>query len=160
MTGKHGSLRERFWRHVSAADRRRPVGCWAWTGARNIDGYGYLRGRERTEKAHRVSWELANGPIPEGGHILHSCDHPWCVNPAHLRVGTMKENIREASSRGRLGKARGEKHYRARLNDDVVKHIRFLRDIDVPTVTIAAIYGVAPVTVWRVVNRMSWKHVA
>ncbi|MEU3432348.1 HNH endonuclease signature motif containing protein [Streptomyces sp. NPDC006863] len=73
-------------------------GCWLWTGPRDRKGYG----RWGKKLAHRHSWQEANGPIPEGMWILHHCDNPPCVNPAHLYPGTVVENVRDAVIRGRI----------------------------------------------------------
>lgn len=73
----------------------RPDGCWEWSGARNNLGYGQLTIGVRTrEYAHRYSYRLHKGPIPEGLELDHLCRHPWCVNPEHLEAVTHAENIR------------------------------------------------------------------
>lgn len=72
--------------------------CWFWIATVNNKGYGQLNGKY----AHRVSYELSNGPIPQGMFVLHSCDVPCCVNPAHLRVGTQKDNMKDAAKRDRI----------------------------------------------------------
>lgn len=78
-------------------------GCWDWNGAKNVrNGYGSLYAEGRAWKAHRVSYEHHVGPIPEGMKVLHACDNPPCVNPAHLGVGTQRDNMRQASERGRF----------------------------------------------------------
>jgi hypothetical protein len=108
---------DRFHRHVEKTE-----GCWLWTGAKNALGYGKLHikkdGKDRAIDAHRFSWMCANGPIPEGLFVLHSCDTPSCVNPAHLSVGTAADNARDMVTRGRS--ARGERHSQASLSDVVV----------------------------------------
>lgn len=87
----------RFWRYVTAG----PVDeCWVWQGNRNNQGYGMLHVGKPTY-AHRFSYEMANGPIPPGMFILHSCDNRPCVNPAHLRVGTSLDNMRDMIAKGR-----------------------------------------------------------
>ncbi len=87
----------RFWRHVATGD-----GCWLWTGQLDRDGYGTITGRGmKPVKAHRLSWELAHGRSPGKLWVLHSCDTPACVNPAHLRLGTPKDNTADMISRGR-----------------------------------------------------------
>jgi hypothetical protein len=94
------SLEDRFWAKVDKSGE-----CWVWTGSRNWAGYGYLgavRGHGRQLAAHRVSWELANGSIPEGLHVLHHCDNPPCVRPEHLFVGTRSDNLSDAGRKGRL----------------------------------------------------------
>lgn len=94
-------LERRFWSKVdkSAGDS----GCWLWMAARNARGYGCV-GRDVGRGywlAHRVSWELANGPIPDGLFVLHRCDVPSCVNPHHLFVGTNADNMRDMALKGR-----------------------------------------------------------
>jgi len=78
------------------------TGCWLWTGHKYRNGYGAIKVFGRMRLAHRFSYELHKGPIPEGLCILHSCDVRNCVNPEHLRVGTHQENMQEASERGRM----------------------------------------------------------
>lgn len=83
-------------------------GCWMWNGSAYKNGYGWLKVFGSVKSAHRYSFELHKGPIPEGLEILHSCDNRRCINPDHLRAGTHKENMHEAANRG--GIRRGENH--------------------------------------------------
>ena len=78
-----GTLEERFWDKV---DKRRADDCWLWLGFTNGAGYGMIRVGKISRAAYRVSWEIANEPIPEGRIILHSCGNPLCVNPSHLFI--------------------------------------------------------------------------
>ena len=93
----------RFWEKVNRRDGNR---CWLWTGAVDDNGYGKLshggRSCKQDIKAHRLSYEMHYGPISEGMNICHVCDTPACVNPRHLYEGTQKENMNDASFRGRL----------------------------------------------------------
>jgi hypothetical protein len=86
----------RFWSKVEKGQ-----GCWTWTAGRNADGYGWFKISGGPKVAHRVAWELTNGPIPEGLIVRHRCDNPPCVNPGHLELGTHKDNRRDCSQRGR-----------------------------------------------------------
>jgi HNH endonuclease len=86
----------RFWDKVLVGD-----GCWEWQATRR-GGYGRYRIDGRLEDAHRVAYRLWFGPIPDGLDVLHSCDNPSCVRPAHLRVGTHAENMAEAVARRRF----------------------------------------------------------
>lgn len=90
------ALTERFWAKVEKGD-----GCWLWTGATSRRGYGSVTINGRSVATHRASYEAYHGPIPDGLHVLHSCDTPACVNPEHLRVGTRLDNMRDRAERGR-----------------------------------------------------------
>lgn len=93
------TLRERFnSRHIPVPES----GCWLWEGAVDRYGYGKIRDNCHRVQAHRVSWILHNGPIPEGLCVLHKCDVPGCVNPDHLFLGTNKDNTQDALKKGRL----------------------------------------------------------
>lgn len=82
-------------------------GCWVWQGSKNRDGYGLFmrdgrrRPGRRCERASRVSWELHRGPIPRGLWVLHKCDNPSCVNPDHLFLGTVQDNVADMMRKGR-----------------------------------------------------------
>ncbi len=96
---------ERFWAKVNKTE-----GCWLWTGAKQ-GKYGALTipGRREPLRAHRLSWELHNGPIPDGLWVLHHCDNPPCVKPEHLFLGDRRDNMLDAAAKGRIctiGKAR------------------------------------------------------
>jgi len=90
-------LLERFMAKVSPEPTS---GCWLWTGA-NVRGYGQLHLAGKMVRAHRLSYELRHGPLPEGSCVLHECDMPSCVNPDHLKVGSQTENMRDKGLRGR-----------------------------------------------------------
>ncbi len=96
MTNK--TIEERFWEKVDIK-----IGhCWEWTRHKDKDGYGRLRANNKDLRAHRLSWEINNNkPVPPGMSVIHSCDNPSCVNPAHLSVGTNKENTLDSIRKGR-----------------------------------------------------------
>lgn len=97
----------RFW---SKVEKRAPGDCWPWTASKlSRTGYGQFTAvepgavaRQRHLYAHRVAWTLSHGPIPEGQSVLHSCDVPPCVNPAHLFLGTQRTNMEDAARKERL----------------------------------------------------------
>ena len=77
------------------------TGCWEWTGSRNRKGYGSLQKGRKDRRVHRVAWELAFGPIPDGLHVLHLCHNPPCCRPSHLTVGTPRLNAAHSRERRR-----------------------------------------------------------
>lgn len=112
----------RFWSKVSVGA---PNSCWPWRAAVDDHGYGRFTLPDGEEvKAHRFSWELANGPVPPGAMILHSCDNPPCCNPRHGRPGDAKANAEDCWSRGRGYRAVGAHNGKAKLTDSQVAAIR------------------------------------
>jgi len=81
---------------------KQPGGCWLWTGSINKDGYGQVRIDKQTLKVHRLAWEEVNGPIPDGLRVCHHCDVPACCNPAHLFIGTQRDNVTDMINKGRF----------------------------------------------------------
>ena len=115
-----------FWSKVEIKDEARE--CWPWLGAKASNGYGNVRINKKYLKAHRVAWELANFPIPEGYQVMHICDNPSCCNPSHLVLGTSSSNFCDMLFKKREGfkknKACGERNCNAKLSNEKVKEIR------------------------------------
>lgn len=88
-----------FWKYAKMCGSEE---CWPWTGTTDQYGYGRVVYMTHYFKAHRVSYEMKYGPIPVGMIVRHKCDNPNCVNPNHLEIGTQKDNMQDASKRGRL----------------------------------------------------------
>lgn len=111
-------LEDRFWEKVSIPPDI-ISGCWTWTASRRVDGYG---ASEKGSSAHRTSWKLVYGEIPNGLWVCHHCDVPLCVNPNHLFLGTQADNVADQVRKGRT--VRGERNGRAILTWDLVSRIR------------------------------------
>lgn len=149
-------LRKRFnakWRE----DRK--TGCWVWTGALAGRGYGEIKGtRSRFYLyAHRLSWELAFGSIPEGQSVLHRCDNPACVNPTHLFLGSTADNLQDMAAKGRH--LFGERNAQAKMTEGDVLRIYRLSDEGWSQKRIAGEIGVGQMTVCRVLRGERWRHI-
>jgi len=145
----------RFWERV---DKRGDDECWEWQRARQTAGYGAMTVNYKVLAMHRYSWELHNGPIPHGAHVLHKCDNPPCCNPKHLFLGTHAENMKDMANKKRATKVgrKGEAHHMSKLTEADVREIRAS---DVPARLAAIGYGVTATTIYMVRNRLIWKHV-
>jgi hypothetical protein len=131
-----------------------PSGCMEWTrGINKRHGYGYLSFKNKKQRAHRVSYELSFGPIPEGMHVCHKCDNRRCINPDHLFLGTDLDNVRDCVSKGRH--ATGAGMGTSKLTDEQVLAIR--GDTRIHRV-IAEEYGISRSLVGLIHNRKAWKH--
>lgn len=146
-------LARRFWVKVDIGNKD---ACWNWR-AGTFDGrygaFGPTPGK--AVGAHRVSWELTNGPIPDGLVVCHKCDNRLCVNPDHLFLGTSKQNSQDMVAKARQNK--GEDRYCAKLTTAQVSAIRLDPR---PQRAIAQDYGVSQTLVQYVKSRRNWKHVA
>lgn len=133
-----------FWINI---DIRKPDDCWPWQGCRNSKGYGQFGMNRQHYLAHRLSYTVHFGPIPSGLCVLHRCDNPICVNPAHLYAGTHKDNMRDKITKNR--------HWHGKLNEHDKEVIRNTHQQD-PTKTsqeIATMFGVHRRTILKYWNR-------
>ena len=158
------SIDTRFW---SKVDKNGPTvthcqelgACWVWIAGCYKDGYGNFGSRNETLKAHRVSWELTFGAIPDGLWVLHKCDNRRCVNPGHLYLGTAWDNARDMVQRCRYSKrdCSGEHNGRAKLSRVAVEQIRELYRVgSVSYRELAARYGVSERTIGDAITGMRW----
>ena len=119
------------------------TGCWLWTGAATTDLYGNIRMDGAARYTHRVSYELFVGDIPEGMHVLHRCDVPLCCNPAHLFIGTNRDNIADSMKKGRRWR---------KLSIGDIDKIKAARNSGEPLLRIAARFGVTKGRIGHIVN--------
>lgn len=159
------SMEDAFWKRVE----KKSSGCWEWASYRDRKGYGsikFVKGGKNVF-AHRLSWQIHFGEIPEGLHVCHHCDNPPCVNPDHLFVGTAAENLADMRAKGRGSKPprghidhqRGESNKMAKLTAAQVREIRAIGG-RVPQSDLARRYGVGQQAIQKILLRQRWKHIA
>lgn len=138
---KDKTLKERFYEKVGLD--------WQWRGSKGKDGYGRMKFYDHIVDAHRISYTIHNGEIPEGICVLHSCDDPGCVNPEHLHLGTQFDNAMEKIERGRV---KG-------LRVNQVLEIRKRHKEGVNQRTLAKEFGVNFRTISSIITGVNWKHI-
>lgn len=141
---------ELFERHV-----QRGGGCWEWQGYRNENGYGFTRVGGRGSNgmfAHRLSWTIHRGPIPDGLQVLHRCDNPCCVRPDHLFLGTNQDNIDDRVAKGRPGSQawKGKPSPNRKLSDAEFERIRQRIKAGEETSAVARDFEVTREHAWRI----------
>lgn len=151
----------RFWAKVNKTD-----GCWLWMAGKKLSGYGQLQmGTFRNPKqmsSHRLSWSLANGPIPPGMSVCHKCDVPSCVRPDHLFLGTQKQNLADMVKKGRHARVapKGEAHCHAKLTAaNVLEARRLHKETGIGCNRLGRMFGVNFRTMNLVLARKTWKHI-
>lgn len=156
------TLQHRFWERVNKTKT-----CWLWTGAVNDDGYGEISaGKKYGRKgkgmvlAHRLSWMLHKGKIPQGKCVLHTCDVRRCVRPKHLWIGTRIDNNNDRTKKGRVKVGQGERHGLAKMTAKTVKAMRLERKNKGTTYAVLGPkFGVDRSNAISICNRKTWKHV-
>jgi hypothetical protein len=145
-----------FWNKV---DKRGEDDCWEWKGSINHSGYGQLTFDKKHIFAHRLSYIFENGDIPEGMCICHHCDNPGCVNPKHLFIGTVRDNVLDMISKNRKYSNVGENNGRSKLTTDQVIEIRRKYKRRIYTqLMLAKEYGVARPSIKDILVGSHWKH--
>jgi hypothetical protein len=146
----------RFWAKVKIGDAGQ---CWLWLKSKRRHGYGQFSAPGRIIRpAHKVAYELATAQrVPPGMLVCHRCDNPSCVNPAHLWLGSHKDNMRDMAAKGR--QVTGERMWTAKLTPDKVLAIRAEPRRRGVIPYLAEKYGVSERTISRVRERLRWRHV-
>jgi hypothetical protein len=132
--------------------------CWGWNGATYAFGYGTIGTSKGNDGAHRVSYRLFVGEIPEGLCVLHKCDNPKCTNPKHLFLGSKQDNAvdRNLKGRGKNNVLRGENSHYAKLTEAQAREIKASSE---PHAVLAAKFGLAKNSVGRIKRGERWKHI-
>jgi len=139
-------------------------GCYEWQGSK-LNGYGRItfgnagHPERRTTGTHRLAYELAFGPIPNGLQVCHKCDNRSCINVEHLFLGTNKDNADDRETKGRGNQALGSKSSMAKLDEEKILEIRKLKANGARTCELSAKYEVHKSTIKRVISGEHWSHV-
>ena len=142
---------DRFWTKM---DRAAPGGCWVWSGMVSKDGYGKAWRMNKSERAHRLAWMLANQTeISPDLVVMHSCDNRLCCNPEHLSLGTVQDNVRDRDKKNR--QARGESGGNTRLSESDVISIRASNKTNA---RIAEQFGTSVANVHVIRSGQTWRH--
>jgi len=162
---------DRFWTYVKIAG---PDDCWEWTAAKTKKmKHGYfnirLNGEFKQIGAHKVSLMIQGITIPKGLVVMHICDNPSCVNPAHLQIGTYKDNSHDMIQKGRNVHVKGENHRLAIITEDIARKIKseIVIITDIPGrktkktnySQLAKKYNVPRHIVDGIGNNLTWKHI-
>jgi hypothetical protein len=154
----HAPSEERFWRGV---DRKGADECWLYVRGARRGKYGLFQSGGKGSPhvgAHRYSYEIHKGPIPEGLLVMHSCDVPRCVNPAHLSVGTYKQNAADMIAKGRHSRIAplGSQNGKSKLNEELALMIKCSSETNAQ---LSRKLGLSPTTIRGVRIGRTWKHV-
>lgn len=144
--------RGRFW---PMFEERGEADCWPWKRAIDREGYGRFTFEKKRKFAHRIAYLLAYGEIPRGLKVLHRCDNPICVNPAHLFLGSHQDNMSDRNGKGRT--AKGERNGRAKLTESQVGEIRDWRKVGASYRSIASRFGINDKTVRQICSGKLWR---
>jgi len=164
-----------FWKNATQEEKKERMlklfndrvikkdGCWDFKGSVTSTGYFEIKigGRinPKSIKAHRVSWMIHNGDIPEGICVLHKCDNRRCTNPEHLFLGTNHDNVIDKEKKGRGNQPKEERHNKAVLTVKKVRRIKELLQLGVSGTKIARDYGVGNSTIYNIKHGNTWKNV-
>ena len=129
-------------------------GCWIWHGTKVTRGYGQISSNGKIWRAHRLSWALHKGNIPAGVLVLHKCDNPSCVNPEHLFLGSVQDNVDDRIKKGRS--ARGSNMGSSKLTEANVHAIRERLSHAETHASIAASFDVTESAVSHIAAGHSW----
>lgn len=122
-------------------------------------GYGMVKLYKKQLQAHRVAYEIANGPITDSRLVLHRCDNRSCVRPDHLMLGDHVVNRHDCVTKGRANVRYGQRHHCVKLTEDAVRAIRLRRAAGELQTSLALEYGVTRSTIYGVSTGREWKHV-
>jgi len=130
-------------------------GCRLWLLSCSRDGYGWAKRRRKTVQAHRLSYELNIGPVPDGMCVCHKCDVPSCVNPDHFWLGTNEQNTQDRKAKGRSARNCGEKAPSSKLNAAQAREIFYAEESQS---AIGRRFGITRESVRDIKRGRNWAH--
>lgn len=131
-------------------------GCWDWKGSKGPGGYVNIRYNRKKILAHRISWIIHNGEIPDCLFVCHKCDNRRCTNPDHLFVGTTQENTKDRDEKKR--QIHGSRHHKSKLTESDVVEIKKRLVLGIPSKKIADEFGVTDGSIWFIKHGITWRH--
>ena len=137
--------------------------CWIWKGSTNKQGYGRLKFKRKIYGPHRLSYELYIGKIKKGLCVCHKCDNPSCINPEHLFLGTLSDNMKDAYKKGRMviPYTPGEKHTSSILTDKkVIEILKMKKEQKITDKKLGEKFGVNRRTINNIIHNKTWKHIS
>lgn len=132
------------------------AGCWVWMGTTTVRGYGQIISNARKHYAHRASYEAFIGPIPEGMNVCHTCDNVYCVNPAHLFLGTQKQNLEDMARKKRS--TIGERNPMSKLTAIEVDAIRNEKNAGTSVKELAQKFKTSASNISAIIRKARWNH--
>ena len=134
--------------------------CWEWYGTKNKSGYGTIHCRkfkQRNILAHRFSWHLYNGGIPDDMCVLHKCDNRGCVNPSHLFLGTQADNVKDMMDKKRNKHPTKERHHFAKINGEIITKMKTMRSNGAIYKDIGEAFGIHLSTARSAIIGKTWR---
>lgn len=149
------SLEDRFWEKVDKTPGHGPSGnCWVWIASLGTGGYGQFKWYDKLRGSHVCSWMIHFGET-NGLCVLHKCDNKKCINPDHLFLGTIADNVKDMISKNRQAINYGEKCGNSKLTTSQVSEILFS---DLSHAELSRKYGVSTTAIWQIKHRKRWQH--
>lgn len=147
---------DRFWKYVTKLTEDE---CWPWDGSISHNGYGVIYIGRKMMRAHRVSFLIHGGVIPDGLWVCHHCDNRKCCNPKHLYTGTAQDNTDDMVAKGRSRHPKGSEHPCAKMSEAQVEEIKRLLADGVSTGEVAKRFNLRRPHVYQIASGQKWKHV-
>lgn len=148
-------FQDKFWQKIDRTGE-----CWIWKRGRFKSGYGKVGYGCKQLRSHRIAFALSNGNIPDGLNVLHTCDNPPCCNPAHLWLGTDKDNAADCTAKNRRNPLMGSDNPVSKLSESVVLKMRKYHTNDTSYAELGRRFGVSRDAARKAVIGITWKHVS